>query len=456
MLRSSVRITRRLTWYSSLLVKNHIGGANLGAYSAAWQQQHRFVSSRKDDKFEEPLVEDDPPSEPTVRMESMVSPDDMEFYDPMAYDDMDDDGDGDDDEEDLEAEEEERQKIRDELDARTGRLWSDPWEITEDDWSNMRTSDDLPDWTPDLCSRVSLERIQIHEGMKIADTVLYSTEPSYCFAILVQPRNSRVFCLSPCSRTRTGGIPTLSTLAKIPLPPPPPPHIGHGEAKAYAKARKRKQYDHVATQVAATAEPQIGDILKLESWQEKQDAVDKLFEDVEFALKEQEQILAKHPNFGEWVERALEEYLRNVKPKDDEEESKSEEKDGSETVVDTNTFPTTEEDAEALPVFVDLYDGTDEVVPKILHPLKPHARDGPGRMVEEWELSAHNGTKRILLRQCTRQVARALDSDSNAVRVYVTGHRGVGKVCHVCSVRAAVALVIGDNSLSIAPFSMSP
>ena len=67
------------------------------------------------------------------------------------------------------------------------------------------------------------------------------------------------------------------------------------------------------------------------------------------------------------------------------------------------------------------------VVPEILHPLKPHPQDGPGRMVEEWEMSAHNTSKRILLRQCTRSIARTLENNDSS-RIYVHGRKGVGKV----------------------------
>ena len=58
----------------------------------------------------------------------------------------------------------------------------------------------------------------------------------------------------------------------------------------------------------------------------------------------------------------------------------------------------------AHPIFMDLFDkkeGLGVIVPKILYPLKPHPHDGPGHMVEEWELSAHKETKDILLQQCT-------------------------------------------------------
>ena len=79
---------------------------------------------------------------------------------------------------------------------------------------------------------------------------------------------------------------------------------------------------------------------------------------------------------------------------------------------------------------MDLYDkedGPEKVVPTILHPLRPHPRDGPGRMVEEWELAAHKETKRIMLRQCTQKIAQTL-TEFPTSRVYVHGRKGTGKV----------------------------
>ena len=57
-----------------------------------------------------------------------------------------------------------RQAVRDEIDTRTGRLWEDPWALTDDDWSSGKTFDDLPDWTEEICSRVSRERVKVHPG----------------------------------------------------------------------------------------------------------------------------------------------------------------------------------------------------------------------------------------------------------------------------------------------------
>jgi len=188
-----------------------------------------------------------------------------------------------------------------------------------------------------------------------------------------------------------------------------------------------------------TASSKIPAILKLPTWNAKQNAIDELYESVETQLKEQEDILGRSPYFGTWVEQALEQYLRSVDSKNrtggEETVAKAENTAQGTDEISTADAEAKEEeeaidDADADPVFMDLYDkeeGPTAVVPKILHPLRPHPRDGPGRMVEEWELSAHKETKRIMLRQCTRKIAQAL-TESPTSRVYVHGRNGTGKV----------------------------
>jgi hypothetical protein len=209
------------------------------------------------------------------------------------------------------------------------------------------------------------------------------------------------------------GIPNLTTLASIPLPPAASPHPGLGQTKDYAAYRKDYHYRYLAGKVKEMAQPKVEAILALPDWNDKQDAVDKLFESIEEDLREVEEILGKHPSFGKWVERALEEYLQSVKKGD-------------------SAVSSEDDDITALPVFMDCFNSKDgdQMVPSILGPLKPHQRDGPGRMVEEWELSAHKKTKRILLRQCTRTIAKTLEENDSS-RIFVHGRKGVGKVRQV-------------------------
>lgn len=159
------------------------------------------------------------------------------------------------------------------------------------------------------------------------------------------------------------------------------------------------------------AQAKLEGILKLTDINDKQDAVDLLFETVEEELRQSEEILCKHPHFSKWVERALEIYLENTK------------KTGT-TQISSNDA------ADPQPVFMDCFNDSDgdATVPSILSPLKPHPQDGTGRMVEDWELSAHKKTKRILIRESTTAIARALENNESS-RIFVHGRKGVGKVC---------------------------
>lgn len=167
------------------------------------------------------------------------------------------------------------------------------------------------------------------------------------------------------------------------------------------------------------AKLRVEKILALPSWDEKQDAVDELFETLEEELKGQEEILGKHPEFGKWVERALQEYLVSAK--------KALSADSAAGSNDPTGGEVDDENSE--PIFMDCFNPNepDEVVPRILSPLKPQKKDGVGRMVEEWELSAHKKTKRILIRQGTRSIAQILEQNTSS-RIFVNGRKGVGKV----------------------------
>lgn len=91
-----------------------------------------------------------------------ISANDMEFYSQLVDDDSDDEEDGN----ALLTEEYKRKQeaIKQELDSRTGRVWKDPWEISEEQWMSAASFDNLPQWTPEFVSRVSQERVQIHSG----------------------------------------------------------------------------------------------------------------------------------------------------------------------------------------------------------------------------------------------------------------------------------------------------
>ena len=323
----------------------------------------------------------------------------------------------------------------------------DPWDL-EEMLDSKLTYEDLPDWSPEYVSRTSLERVQIH--------------PDH--------------------------IPTLQQLVDLPLPPPALPHAGLGRAKSYALYRKRHHYRYVAQQVRVAAADRIPAIQALSTWQDKQDAVDELYEQLEQQLRDREPILGKHPSFGVWVERGLEDYLRSFSKV--EEESTSSLNDEAlptpPTSLDADALPTSlyaldadelptpppphdedalpnplpsinitvadaDTDAAAVPVFMECFDPNDkadQIVPSILSPLSATSVEACGRLVEEWELAAHPTSRRILLRQSTRAVARALVEKQESVGaaastgpspcvVLVHGQPGVGKTSALAAVVAS-------------------
>ena len=90
---------------------------------------------------------------------------DMAFYDEFEDDEYFtslQDKDKEDSEEAQAQELEERELIQKELDLRKGRLWEDPYAITEEDWSRTDDFSDRPNWSQQLCSRISKERVKVH------------------------------------------------------------------------------------------------------------------------------------------------------------------------------------------------------------------------------------------------------------------------------------------------------
>jgi small subunit ribosomal protein S29 len=247
--------------------------------------------------------------------------------------------------------------------------------------------------------------------------------------------------------SNTDGVPTLGTLSSLALPPPPPAHPALGNPKPYVKHRKHAIFDSIYAKVEKIAEPKMEKILAMDDWDAKQKAIDELFEHVHDELKNSDKdgddyihvVLGSQPNFPILVEKALEKYLRNVVRNE-----KVSFQEGGNAGTEGEKHSDGESgdlDEYAIPVFMDLMKANDpslddKGIPKLLYPLSPHRKDGPGRMVEEWELAANTKTKRIMIRQCPRDIAKALD-EKNGSRVFVTGRKGAGKTAALAAIVAS-------------------
>jgi len=98
-------------------------------------------------------------------IEDFKSAEDMDYYDPLAEEYY--PADEEDTEETDEVEEAKRQAVRDKLDTKTGRLWEDRLEFTDEDWSTGKSFEDLADWSEEICSRVSRDRVKVHPGESV-------------------------------------------------------------------------------------------------------------------------------------------------------------------------------------------------------------------------------------------------------------------------------------------------
>lgn len=274
------------------------------------------------------------------------------------------------------------------------------------------------------------------------------------------------------------GIPTLKEIVNKAdmLPPSYPQHPATGNPKPYLKYRKNLQKQAIYNAVSELAQPHVEGILNLESWEDKQNAVDDLFESIDQQMKEVREdmtVLRNQPLFENDVEKSLQQYLRSV-VKEEQIKIENEVSSSSSSTPNTNgegdddnnddddATATNEDDAEDSesepipveakqgpePYFMDLLavpsaEMDEEGVPKIIYPLKTHAKDGAGRMVEEWELAAHDKTKRIMVRECIAKAAKIMDeaaAEEGSVvcrRVYLTGGTGVGKTAALAALVAS-------------------
>ena len=296
------------------------------------------------------------------------------------------------------------------------------------------------------------------------------------------------------------GVPTLDQLATLQHESSALPHPALGNPKPYLKHRKREIYNTIYDAVVSHAQPKVSKILSMEQWDEKQNAIDDLFEKIHDQVRygrrktmkntntknnrkkgdgkkettsssynkvgpqgmsDEEYkeymsvVLGSQPNFPKIVQTALENYLKSV-VKDERMKaasslaSHSNNKNGDEK--DDNDYGNEEEEMSTpntvhVPIFMDILKAPNSTVdeddvPKLLAPIKPHTKDGPGRMLEEWELSAKRDTKRIMLRECITEVAKSMietqgENSQGGSRIFVSGKEGVGKSTTLAAVVAS-------------------
>mmetsp|Transcript_12796 Transcript_12796/g.19372 ORF Transcript_12796/g.19372 Transcript_12796/m.19372 type:complete len:667 (-) Transcript_12796:2448-4448(-) len=297
---------------------------------------------------------------------------------------------------------------------------NDPWEITEDDVAKSLQYEDLIEWSPELVSATTRKRL-----------VFFSSN--------VDGDDSRT-------------VPTLDELAKIPLPLPRPP-IPAEDSRSYSKYRKRIEQRLILTAVAELAEGRVAKILRMETAEEKQAAVDALFESIPLEMEEREGIMKGQPKFQEKVQKALNRYLISIKKQEKKRHALSEdgvdvdaadEASGDENekieikeddslpleVTEMEEYALGNADASAAPVFMDLK-SVDKYFP---------VTGVSGRISEDWDLAADENSKRIMLREPMRRIAQHLvetDADGKPGNILISGKRGVGKSVALNAIVAA-------------------
>ena len=391
--------------------------------------------------------------------------------------------------------------INNELDKRTGRLWTDDWIISDEEWMTDETYDDIEEWQVNkFTTRKALENVRVYNI------------------------NNHVAAATPLG---TKGVPNLKSLSKLQVPPTLPSHPGHGTPIKYATYRKRQLNRRLQSSIQIAIHDDLMTILKMTSWDDKQQAVDGLYENILERMVQRERVLCQLPNFSSLVEESLEKVLLGVqsnlmkdgKKREREEKATAAEADdvadevvikeesvhATTVTVDASSKEETSDNKENLEAIIDVMDvnketptpifmdilaaansinksseapqdgdtlqkgGDDTVVatttaiptistfftesnndgvPNLLYPLNVHKNEGVGRMVEEWQLAAHKDTKRIMIRDVMVNIASKIvnaanccdvnldeeetkNNEGGAVRVFVSGKRGVGKV-RVC------------------------
>lgn len=280
----------------------------------------------------------------------------------------------------------------------------DPWEVSEDDIALNLQFEDLPVWSEETITKISRDRL--------------------------------TFCVQKDGDGTC--IPDLTQLADMPLPLPAPP-VPSEDKKAYKQYRKRAQKIHIYNAVAAVAKPEVLKILRMED-DKKQAAVDALFErmagDVKKEIPMGEVVyFGDQPKFSEIVEKSLIDYLKAVRRREGQRADaitiKAQEKSSINDIIENEEEKNesrfhSQKDANSAPTFMDFRTkGVD----------KYFSSTGiPGRITEDWELSADKEARMIMIREPMRRIAQEMlncKESGKAAKVFVTGKQGVGKVSHL-------------------------
>lgn len=305
-------------------------------------------------------------------------------------------------------EEKKRLAIREELDNRKGRLFTDPYLIHDlDEYMEEGglALDDLPDWDESVVSALAKKNVKVFEG----------------------------------------GVPTLEELSELPLPPSVASHPVYN-AQAYVKYYRKQEFKRIYKEVKKISKPRITKILALESDLERQEAIDLLYETIEEEMMEKEGVrLGDKARFSKLVERATMKVLMDTNRSIEEQnaiiegESKvdgdvdAESKENSNKPETPTASPMESIDMDdAMPIFMDLYSTYEsESSPNKEEEKNWFPVSGPARGVpEEWELAAHKTTKRIMLRECMKTVADLIQkavSMDKGTQICLTGPCGSGK-----------------------------
>jgi len=307
-------------------------------------------------------------------------------------DDEDDEGYGD-DEENISFSEKQYQ-MRQALLQQRGRLWEDPMDITEEDFSKSVWWDDIPDWTPDVVSLSSLERVKVLDD-----------------------------------------VPTLSELQAIRLPPPPP-ILPSADPKAYVQHRKHAERHRIYTRVSELVKDRVEEIVRILDSHDKQNAVDELFESIEQQMRDEEGVLlvqrptkvrrkrAPPAKFEMMVEYALAEYLQEINKREEQKWNIAKKEQVASTAKEEEVGTLVAEEAVAKPLFVDFTKSTKE---DLLFAVTGAA----GQIKEEWSLAALKSSQRVMLRKCMSDMAKEIlekvDVEQRPFKIFVQGRKGVGK-----------------------------